>query len=75
MMSNTKVSKGYPSVIPKQIREALGVREGDILEWTTDREQAVVRRRRRRTVEDVTAIITVGGDAVQDKRQVARGGA
>ncbi len=73
MMSKTKVSKGHSTVVPKHIRKSLGVQEGDILEWTTDGERAVVRPRKRRTFEDITALIAVGGDAVRDKKRLARG--
>jgi len=73
MISKTKVSKGHLTVVPKHIRKSLGVHEGDVLEWTTDGEKAVVRPRRRRTLEDITAIIAVGGDAVRDKKRLARG--
>jgi AbrB family looped-hinge helix DNA binding protein len=73
MTSKSRVSKDHRIVVPKHVREALDIREGDILEWTTDGEQAVVRSRRRRTVDDITAIISVGGDAAQDKKRLARG--
>jgi len=73
MISKTKVSKGHLTVVPKHIRKSLGVREGDVLEWTTDGRQAVVRPRKRRTVDDITAIFAVGGDAARDKKRLARG--
>jgi len=73
MISKTKVSKGHLTVVPKHVRKSLDVREGDILEWTADGERAVVRPRRRRRVEDITAVIAVGGDAVRDKKRLARG--
>ncbi|MBI4416072.1 MAG: AbrB/MazE/SpoVT family DNA-binding domain-containing protein [Euryarchaeota archaeon] len=73
MISKTKVSKGYLTVVPKDVRKSLGVREGDILEWTTDGDRAVVKPRKRRTVGDITAILAVGGDAVRDKKRLERG--
>ena len=73
MISKTRVSKGNLTVVPKHVRRSLGVRPGDVLEWTLKGGKAVVKPRKRRTVEDITAIISVGGDAVRDKKRVQRG--
>ena len=72
MLSATKVSKGFLTVVPKAIRRASQVREGDILEWSIEDERIVVRPRPRRTVEDVIGLISHGGDAVASKRRVQR---
>jgi AbrB family looped-hinge helix DNA binding protein len=74
MSSETKISRGNLTVVPKEIRESLGVRPGDSLEWSLEGDRAIVRRWRKRwTVDDITAIIAVGGDAVADKKQAGRG--
>src|SRR2546425_1135643 len=57
MLSKSKVSKGYLTVVPKAIREASEVREGDILEWSLEGARIVVRPRRRRTVDDLEGLI------------------
>lgn len=59
--------------MPKDIRKSLGVRQGDVLEWSLEGGRAVVRPRKRRTVDDITAIIGVGGDAAKDKKRAQRG--
>ncbi len=74
MISKSKVSKGNLTVVPKYVRRSLGVHEGDYLEWFLEGDRAVVKPRKRRTVEDITGIIAVGGDAVKDKKRAQRGG-
>ncbi len=73
MLSKTKVSKGYLTVVPKEVRRASKIREGDFLEWTIEGDKIVVRPRRPRTVDDITGLISHGGDAVASKRRVQRG--
>jgi len=73
MISRTKVSRGNLTVVPKDVRKTLGVRQGDVLEWSLDGERVIVKPRRRRTVDDITAIIAVGGDAVRDKKRAQQG--
>lgn len=73
MLSKTKVSKGYLTVVPKEVRKASQVREGDILEWSLEGDKIVVRPRRRRTLDDITGLIAHGGDAVASKRKAQRG--
>ncbi len=72
MLSKSKISKGYLTVVPKAVRKATRVREGDILEWSLEGEKIVIRPRRRRTLEDITGLIAHGGDAVRSKRRVQR---
>ncbi|TLZ47341.1 MAG: AbrB/MazE/SpoVT family DNA-binding domain-containing protein [Methanobacteriota archaeon] len=73
MLSKTKISKGYLTVVPKEVRRASDVRVGDILEWSLEGESIVVRPRRPRTVDDIVGIISHGGDAVAAKERVQRG--
>jgi len=73
MLSKSEVSKGYLTVVPKLIREASEVREGDILEWSLEGARIVVRPRRRRTLDDLEGLIERGGDAVASKRKAQRG--
>jgi AbrB family looped-hinge helix DNA binding protein len=73
MLSKSKVSKGYLTVVPKEVRKASQVREGDILEWSLEGDKIVVRPRRRRTLDDVTGLFAHGGDAVASKRTAQRG--
>ncbi len=73
MPSKSKISKGYLTVVPKEVRRAAGVREGDLLEWSWEDDRFVVRPRRARTVDDIVGLISEGGDAVASKRRAQRG--
>lgn len=73
MLSKTKVSKGYLTVVPKEVRKATQVREGDVLEWSIEDGRIIVRPRRRLGVDDITGLISHGGDAVASKRRAQRG--
>jgi bifunctional DNA-binding transcriptional regulator/antitoxin component of YhaV-PrlF toxin-antitoxin module len=73
MLSKSKVSKGYLTVVPKNVREASKILEGDFLEWSVEGDKIVVRPRRKRTVDDITGLVSVGGDAVESKRRAQRG--
>lgn len=73
MLSKTKVSKGYLTVVPKEVRRTSKIREGDFLEWTIEGDKIIVRPRRPRTVEDITGLIAHGGDSVASKRRAQRG--
>lgn len=73
MQGKTKVSKGYLTVVPREIRKAARIQEGDILEWAIEGDRIVVRPRPRRTLDDIVGLISHGGDAVADKRRLQRG--
>lgn len=74
ILSRSKVSKGFLTVVPRDVRRASNIEEGDLLEWAIEKEGTiVVRPRRRRTIEDITGLIAAGGDAVADKRRLQRG--
>ncbi len=73
MPSRTKVSKGYLTIVPREIRNASDVREGDVLEWSLEGDKIVVRPRHPRTIDDVVALLGHGDDAVASKRDVQRG--
>lgn len=69
----TKISKGFQTVVPKEIRKKMGIKPGDSLLWEERGDSAVVKPRKRKTLEDITGIISVGGDAVELKKKVQRG--
>ncbi len=71
--SETRVSKGYLTVVPKAVRKAAQVREGDVLSWTLEGDRIIVTHRKRTSLEQVTGIVAHGGDAVVAKRKVQRG--
>jgi bifunctional DNA-binding transcriptional regulator/antitoxin component of YhaV-PrlF toxin-antitoxin module len=69
-LSESRVSKGFLTVVPKRIRRAAEIAEGDVLEWEIADAQVVVRKRKRRTIADITGLIAYGGDAVESKCKV-----
>ena len=73
MISRTKISRGNLTVVPKGVRRPLGLRPGDLLEWEIEADRIVVKPRKKRSLEDITAMIAVGGDAVKDKKRAQRG--
>jgi len=69
VLSETKISSGFLTVVPKEVRRMVNAREGDLVEWTLRGEEFLVRIRRPRTVADIVGIISHGGDAVASKRE------
>ncbi len=73
MLSESKVSKGNLTVVPKAIREGIDIREGDILAWEVRKGEVVLHRRRPKSLSDMIGVIAHGGDAVVDKKRLQRG--
>jgi AbrB family looped-hinge helix DNA binding protein len=69
----TKISKGFQTVVPKEIRVKLGLKPGDSLWWEARGDTAVVKPKKRKTLADITGMISVGGDAVISKKKAQRG--
>ncbi len=69
----TKISKGYQTVVPKKIREKFGLKPGDSLVWEEKDNAALVKPKKKKTLEDITGIISVGGNAVVSKKKAQRG--
>ena len=73
MFDETKVSKGYQTVVPSAIRKAHNIIPGDILEWTDTNNGILVRPRKKRTLQDIVSLVKSDGDAVESKRKVQKG--
>lgn len=70
----TKISKGFQTVVPRDIRKKLDLVPGDSIIWEQRSDgTVVVRPRKRKSLDDVMGMISVGGDAVSDKKKVRRG--
>jgi|HubBroStandDraft_1064217.scaffolds.fasta_scaffold177184_2 bifunctional DNA-binding transcriptional regulator/antitoxin component of YhaV-PrlF toxin-antitoxin module len=70
VLSETKISTGFLTVVPKEIRKLINAREGDLLQWSLRGEEIRVRIRRPSTVADIVGMISHGGDAVESKKSV-----
>jgi len=71
--SKTKLSEGYSTVLPAEIRKALNLVPGDILQWEIEKGIIIVKPRKKETLEEITGMISVGGDAVTAKKNVQSG--
>jgi bifunctional DNA-binding transcriptional regulator/antitoxin component of YhaV-PrlF toxin-antitoxin module len=69
----TKLGRRAQTVVPAKLRRKHRLKEGDRLVWEETAEGFLVRPRKRMSLDDLTGLIAVGGDAVKDKRRVARG--
>ena len=73
MLSRTKISKGYQTVIPSAVRQTFDVEPGDYVEWAEGREGLVVHFRKRKGLRDLAGIGSAPADAVEVKRHIQRG--
>lgn len=73
MVSETKVSKGYQTVVPSELRKDYDISPGDKLVWEEEKGEIKVRVRKRKTLADITGMIKAGGNAVEWKKRAQRG--
>ena len=73
MVSKTKISSGYSTIIPADIRKSLDINPGDILEWTLGNHEIKVKPRKKVEFKDIVGLIEEGGDALSAKKNIQRG--
>lgn len=73
MTSKTKISEGYSTVLPAEIRKALNLTPGDILQWDVDDGIITIHPRKKVTLTGICGAINVGGDALKDKKKIQSG--
>jgi AbrB family looped-hinge helix DNA binding protein len=73
MSSRSKISKGFLTVVPKEVRMKVGLREGDAIEWSVDGESIRVLAHRKVGIDDIVALASHGGDAVVSKKEIQAG--
>ena len=72
--SETKISKGFQTLVPSEIRKKFDVGPGDVLEWRPTKNGAEVRFRKKVSFEDILGMIDgPETDAVELKKKVQRG--
>lgn len=74
MLSETRVSSKYQTVVPSKVRKEHSIEPGDVLQWEDKGKAILVRVRKKVVLDDIKGIISVGGDAVESKKRVQRGG-
>lgn len=70
VLRETRVSKGYLTVVPSEVRKAIGVRPGDRLQWHLENGNLMIKIRKKASIEDIVGLISHGGDAVRSKKVV-----
>jgi len=73
MTSKTKISNGYSTILPAEIRKALDLSPGDFLQWDIEEDTIRIQPRKKGTLNGIIGCVASGGDAVTDKRRVQRG--
>lgn len=73
MTSQTKISDGYSTVLPAEIRKKLNLTPGDVLQWNIEDENIIIKPRKRISLTDICGSISIGGDAVEEKKKVQSG--
>ena len=69
-LSETKISNGFLTVVPKPVRERIMAREGDHLQWILRGEEIIIRVRSPSTVNEIVGMISHGGNAVASKKAI-----
>ena len=73
MISETKISSGYSTIIPSIIRKSLDINPGDILMWTLNDHEILIKPRKKIHFNDIVGLIEEGGDAVSAKKRIQCG--
>lgn len=75
MICETKISKGFQTVVPSEIRKKIGIKPYDIVTWKVDNDKITVEFRKEVKFEDICGIIDtdVKTDAVILKKMVQKG--
>jgi len=73
MLSKTKISKGFQTVIPSAVRSTFAVEPGDYVEWERGSDGLVIRFRKRKRLRDLEGIGGSPADAVEVKKRAQRG--
>jgi AbrB family looped-hinge helix DNA binding protein len=74
MTSTTKISNGFQTVVPSEIRKLFDIGPGDILEWKPTETGAEIIFRKKISFQDVAGMVKgKPTDAVKLKKKLQRG--
>jgi bifunctional DNA-binding transcriptional regulator/antitoxin component of YhaV-PrlF toxin-antitoxin module len=76
VIMRSKMSMGFRVVVPREVRDVLGLAPGDFIVWELHGDCAVGRpeKREKKLIKGINGIISVGGDALVSKKKIQRGG-
>src|SRR3972149_5995617 len=74
MLGKTKISKGFQTLIPSDVRSTFAVEPGDYMEWERGSDGLVIRFRKRKRLRDLEGIGGSPADAGEGKKRAQRGG-
>ena len=70
----TKVYKGFQTVIPAKIREEFNIKQADLLEWETNHDTIILRKKEKADLSSIIGIISDEKlDSVEATRIAGRG--
>ncbi len=55
-MTETKISKGFQTVVPSEIRKEYNVGPGDVIEWISTKEGVKIRFRKKLSLLDIAGV-------------------
>jgi AbrB family looped-hinge helix DNA binding protein len=75
MFSETKISKGFQTIIPSKIRKKMNIQAGDRMKWKLTENTLTIEFNKEVTFEDIYGIIDENSElnAVQIKKRIQRG--
>ncbi|WP_286475683.1 AbrB/MazE/SpoVT family DNA-binding domain-containing protein [Methanobacterium sp. CWC-01] len=74
MISQTKISNGFQTVVPARIRKRFHVGPGDIMEWILTEDGVELKFRKKVTMDDILGMVEEPEtDAVELKKKAQRG--
>jgi AbrB family looped-hinge helix DNA binding protein len=74
MTYKTKISKGFQTVVPSEIRKKFNIGPGDQLEWILSNDEVKLKFRKKVSIEDIMGMLDLPEtDAVELKKKVQRG--
>ena len=75
MISTTKISKAFQTVVPSEFRKKYGIRPNDIIEWIDTQDGIKLNIRKKITDEDIVGTLTgdFSYDSVKLKKMYNKG--
>jgi len=71
----TKISKGYQTVVPAKLRKAYGISPGDRIIWEEGKGEIRIRIKKKKSLQEIIGMVSgrEETDAVELKKKAQRG--